>query len=189
MSVLVIRCPLLRICKYFVSFFCFLEVILRFGIIRISVWMVFHREPAIGFFYVLFAAVAVNAQHFIVIAFAHIGFLENWKRRGSFNARYLASPMNAKTQDAPKTFNLFSASLRFSFGSPCLLLVLYFLKLGIHYFAFHRFFAAALLGGFCAGLGLLGLLLGIHLLRQFMRHLGQCLSFGLDNVLAIGFQC
>src|SRR5687768_11278194 len=75
MPMLVICSPLLRVRKYFVRFFALFEVLLGFWISRIPVRMMFHRKLAIGFFYILFAAVAVEAQHFIVIAFAHMDFL------------------------------------------------------------------------------------------------------------------
>src|SRR5687768_2380909 len=133
MSMLVVCSPLLRVRKYFVSFFGLLEVLLGFGIIRIPVRMMFHRKLAIGFFYILFAAVAVEAQHFIVIAFAHMDFLENWKRRGLFNACTLLLRINAKTQDAKESFSLRISALQLWYA--CLLLVFNFLKLCIHYFA------------------------------------------------------
>src|SRR5688500_11872361 len=40
--------------------------------------MVLHRQLAISFFYIVFAAVAVDAQHFIVIAFTHGVFLKKY---------------------------------------------------------------------------------------------------------------
>jgi hypothetical protein len=70
--------------KYFVSLFGFLEVFLRLWTVRITVWMVLHRQLAISFLYFIFAGVTVEAQHFIVVAFAHMDFLKNGSAGDSF---------------------------------------------------------------------------------------------------------
>ena len=81
MTVLVVCRTFLRIGKYFVGFFGFLEMVFRFWIIRVAVRMMLHRQLAVGFLDFVFAGVAVNAQHFIVVAFAHINFLDKWESR------------------------------------------------------------------------------------------------------------
>ncbi len=67
-------------------------------------------------------------------------------------------PMNAKTQDA-ETNALPFPHLRALISWSLFILVFYFLKLGIHHFAFHRFFAATVGAGFSFRLSRLGLFL------------------------------
>src|SRR6185437_2041908 len=79
MAMLIICRALPWISQYFVGFLGFLEMLFRLWIIRIAVRMMLHRQLTIGFLDFVLAGVAVNAQHFIIVAFAHISFLDKQK--------------------------------------------------------------------------------------------------------------
>ena len=67
---------LLRIREHGICLANFLEHGFGFSIIRILIRMVFHRKFAISAFQRLFICISVNAEHVIVIAFAHLdGYL------------------------------------------------------------------------------------------------------------------
>ena len=86
---LVVRGALLRIAEHFVGFLRLLEVLLGARVFRIAVRMPFHGEPAIGLLQVFFGGVAVDAEHFVVIALRHASFPTN--ERAPLRARYVTS--------------------------------------------------------------------------------------------------
>jgi hypothetical protein len=64
-AVLVIGSTLLRIREDFVGFLGFLEMLFRFGVIRIAVRMVLHGELAVRLLDVFIGSIFVNAQYFV----------------------------------------------------------------------------------------------------------------------------
>lgn len=88
MAVRVVGAPLIAIGQHFVGFLAFLER--RFGsrIARIAVRVVLHRTTPVRLLQLLVAGATGNAQHFVVIAFAHkpgfgirdLRFVETQKR-------------------------------------------------------------------------------------------------------------
>ena len=68
---LVIGSPLLRVLEDLVGFLRLLEFFLRGLVIRISIRMVFHRQPAISFFQLIVGRRFRHAQCFVVVRFCH----------------------------------------------------------------------------------------------------------------------
>src|SRR5258706_569727 len=56
---------------------------------RVSVRMMFHRQLAVGLLEVLFRSIAIDAKHFVVVAFRHFLIL-------SLQSRRLASPNDTR---------------------------------------------------------------------------------------------
>src|SRR4051812_10008644 len=81
-------------------------MLLRPGIIRIPIWMKFHGQLAIRLLDVVFAAVAVKPQHFVIITFTHISFLGIWKSRGLSQCLVTASPDKTRRRIGEK-YSLF----------------------------------------------------------------------------------
>ena len=71
MAVLVIGSALLLVAQGFVGFLGFLELFFRFRVVRVAIGMVLHRQPAISLLDFFIGSVAVDAQYFVVVAFAH----------------------------------------------------------------------------------------------------------------------
>src|SRR5438105_1146270 len=69
---LVVRRALVRIGEHFVGLLRLLEVLFGLGVLGIAVRMPFHGEAPVGLLQVLFAGVAVDAQHFVVVALRHL---------------------------------------------------------------------------------------------------------------------
>ncbi len=57
--------------EHLVGLFRLLEVVLGARILRIAVRMPFHGEAPVGLLQVVFRGIAVDAQHFVVIALRH----------------------------------------------------------------------------------------------------------------------
>ena len=74
MAVSIVGRALLRIGKNAVGFRRFLELLLRRMVARIAVRMILHRQLAVGALQFLLARAAVNAEHFVIIAFRHRHF-------------------------------------------------------------------------------------------------------------------
>src|SRR5262249_12308849 len=68
---LVVGGALLRFAEHLVGFFGLLEVLLGARIVRIAVRMPFHGQAPVGLLQVIFARVAVDAEHLVVIALRH----------------------------------------------------------------------------------------------------------------------
>ena len=84
MAVLVVGGAFAGVAEYFVGFLRLLEVLFRFWIIRIAVRMMLHRQLAIGLFEVLLGSIAIDPEHFVIVAFRHCQFFVD-----SFTARSL----------------------------------------------------------------------------------------------------
>ena len=71
MAVLIVGRALVGVRQNFVSLFGFLELLLGFRVVRIAVRMKFHRELAIGLLDVVIRRIAIDAEHFVIVAFCH----------------------------------------------------------------------------------------------------------------------
>ena len=68
---LIVRRALLRVAEHLVGFLRFLEVLLGARVLRIAVRMPFHGEAPVGLLQLVFRSVAVDAEHFVVVALRH----------------------------------------------------------------------------------------------------------------------
>jgi hypothetical protein len=68
MAVLVVGRPLLRVGEDLVGFLGFLELLLRFRVVRIAVGMVLHGQLAVGLLDLVVRGVAIDAEDFVVVA-------------------------------------------------------------------------------------------------------------------------
>ncbi len=71
MTELVIGGPFAWILEDFVGFLGLLEPLLRAGIIRVAVRVIFHGQTTVGLFQVLVAGTALYTQHLVIVAFGH----------------------------------------------------------------------------------------------------------------------
>ena len=71
-AVLVVSRALLPVGQGLVGFLRFLELFLRFRIVRIAVGVVLHRQLAISLLDLFLGCVAVDAEDFVVVALAHV---------------------------------------------------------------------------------------------------------------------
>ena len=71
-AVLVVGRALLSVGQGLVGFLRFLELFFRFRIVRIAVGMVLHRQLAISLLDFFLRGVAVDAEDFVIVAFAHV---------------------------------------------------------------------------------------------------------------------
>src|SRR5579871_1486864 len=72
MAETVVRGTLGRVAQDFVRLLRFLELLLGPFILRIAIRVVLHRELAIGLFDRFFVSVAIDAEHFVVVALCHL---------------------------------------------------------------------------------------------------------------------
>ena len=68
-TILVVGSTLLAIRQDFVGFLGFLELLLGRRIVRVTVGVMFHGHLAVGLLDLVFAGVAIDAKHFVKIAF------------------------------------------------------------------------------------------------------------------------
>ena len=70
-AVLVVGRTLLSVGQGLVGFLRFLELLFRLRIVRIAVGVVLHRQLAISLFDLFLRRVAVDAEDFVIVFFAH----------------------------------------------------------------------------------------------------------------------
>src|SRR5947208_1946326 len=70
-AVLVVGRALLRVAEHLVGFLRFLEVLFGARVLRIAVRMPFHGKAPVGLLQVFLGGVAVDAEHFAVVALRH----------------------------------------------------------------------------------------------------------------------
>jgi hypothetical protein len=73
---LVVGGALLRVAQHLVGLLRLLEVLLGLRVVRIAVRVPLHGEAPVGLLQVLLAGVAVDAQHFVVVALRHLPRLD-----------------------------------------------------------------------------------------------------------------
>jgi hypothetical protein len=71
MTELIVQGTLLRFTQDIVGFLDFLEALLGLLIARITIGVIFHGQPAIGFFQLRLADIAGNFQDLVIITFSH----------------------------------------------------------------------------------------------------------------------
>ena len=92
-AVSVVGRALLRIGKHAVGFGRFLELFFRRVVARIAVRMKLQRQLAVGALQLLLSRAAVNAEHFVIIAFRHRHLL----RIDGFRARTATFTMEGRS--------------------------------------------------------------------------------------------
>ena len=68
---LVVGSPLGRLCQYFVGFAGLLELVLGFGVVRVTVGVVLHGELSVGSLDFLLVRVPGNPENLVIIALGH----------------------------------------------------------------------------------------------------------------------
>ncbi len=71
MAELVIGSPLGRLCQYFVGFAGLFELVLGFGVVRVTVGVVLHGELSVGSLDFLLVRIPGNPENLVIIAFGH----------------------------------------------------------------------------------------------------------------------
>ena len=74
---LVVSLTFLRVVEHFVGFGSLLELLLCFFVTRIAVRVILDGHLLIGPFYLVFAGILLDAQHFVIVAFCHFLLTEN----------------------------------------------------------------------------------------------------------------
>src|SRR5690606_32251787 len=97
-AVTVVGGALVLVRENLVGFLRFLEVLFRLGVVRIAVRVVFHRELAVGPLQLVFPGIAIDAEHFVIVAFGHFLAVSKEPRATSENGerRGFSSPLSAR---------------------------------------------------------------------------------------------
>ena len=72
MTIAIVSGALLRVGEYLIRFAGLLELLFRFRIRRVAIGMILHGQAAIGGLELLIAAVAGDAEKFVVFDFGHV---------------------------------------------------------------------------------------------------------------------
>src|SRR5690606_16918895 len=68
----VVHAALFTIREHFIGLCCFFEFLFSFSIVRVTVWMIFHRQLTVGFFDFIINSGFNETQNLIIITFSHV---------------------------------------------------------------------------------------------------------------------